>query len=123
MSNRHALLTLIKHGLIPADRVDEAILVSKIHPSDAQWFRFIDRLLAILGVTFISLAVIFFFAYNWADLGKFAKFATCEIAVIIALMIYLYAEDLKKILPERTKDIDLILVECLQEGFMDMIRQ
>lgn len=39
------------------------------------------------------------------------------------IMIYLYAEELKKILPDRTKDIDLILVECLQEGFMDMIRQ
>jgi hypothetical protein len=38
------------------------------------------------------------------------------------IMIYLYAEELKKILPDRTKDIDLILVECLQEGFMDMIR-
>jgi hypothetical protein len=39
------------------------------------------------------------------------------------IMIYLYAEELKKILPDRTKDIDLILVECLQEGFVDMIRQ
>jgi hypothetical protein len=37
-------------------------------------------------------------------------------------MIYLYAEELEKILKDRTTDIDLILLECLQEGFMDMIR-
>ena len=92
MSHRRALLTLLKHGLIPADRIDEAIAVSNVHPSDAQWFRFVDRLLLVTGVVFVSLAAIFFFAYNWADLGKFAKFASCEIAVIVGLTIYLYAD-------------------------------
>ena len=92
MSYRQALLTLLKHGLIPADRIDEAIAVSKVHPSDAQWFRFVDHLLLVTGVVFVSFAAIFFFAYNWADLDKFAKFASCEIAVIVALTIYLYAD-------------------------------
>ena len=38
------------------------------------------------------------------------------------LMIYLYAEELKQNLPDQMSDIDRILRDCLQKGFMELIR-
>jgi len=44
--------------------------------SDARRWRFLgNRLLAFLGAALLAAGLIFFFAYNWADLHRFAKFA------------------------------------------------
>ena len=92
MSPRQALSTLIKNGLIPPQRLDDAIEISGIHPSKAQWLMFIDRFMLSVGALFIALAIIFFFAYNWADLSRFTKFACAEIGVTAAVIVYLISD-------------------------------
>lgn len=89
MSRRQALLSLLNHGLIPANRIDEAITVSEIQPNHSQWLRFLDRFLLLLGAISLACAVIFFVAFNWAALGKYAKFLLVECALIGAISVYL----------------------------------
>jgi len=42
--------------------------------AEAQWGRLGNWLLAFLGAGFLAAALIFFFAYNWAEMHRFAKF-------------------------------------------------
>jgi uncharacterized membrane protein len=50
-------------------------------PPPAQWRAFLSRSLLFLGAALMLVGVIFFFAFNWADLGRFAKLALLELAV------------------------------------------
>ena len=38
------------------------------------------------------------------------------------IMIQLYAEELKKLLPDASSEINDIFLKCIQLGFMDMVR-
>jgi len=54
--------------------------------SDARrWQLLGNRLLAFLGAAFLAAGLIFFFAYNWADLHRFAKFGIGFVAFLTAV--------------------------------------
>lgn len=42
-------------------------------PDSAAWARFLRLLLLVVGATLLLAGVVFFFAWNWADLHRFAK--------------------------------------------------
>ncbi|KXU35313.1 hypothetical protein AXK12_05555 [Cephaloticoccus capnophilus] len=48
---------------------------SPAHSDARRWQLLGNRLLAFLGAALLAAALIFFFAYNWAELHRFAKFA------------------------------------------------
>ncbi|HEY8212062.1 MAG TPA: DUF2157 domain-containing protein [Myxococcaceae bacterium] len=50
-------------------------------PRSAEWRAFLSRSLLFLGSALMLAGVIFFFAYNWSELGRFAKFALLELAI------------------------------------------
>ena len=87
MSIRDAFLALIENKLIPAERLDDAIKLSGIHPNKTQWLQFVDRLLLWLGALALAFSLLFFVAYNWADIGRFAKFGLVEFGLITAVLI------------------------------------
>ena len=87
MSVRQALISLIEHELIRGERIDDAVNISGIRPSESDWLEFIDQLLMWLGILALSFSVLSFIAYNWADIGRFAKFALVQLAFILNLMI------------------------------------
>ena len=87
-SKRSLLIHWFETGAIPADRVDAALAVARILPTARQWRRFIDRLLLFAGVLALAAAVIFFFAYNWSAMGRFAKFGLVEGVIVLALIGY-----------------------------------
>ena len=58
-------------------------------PSRDDWLRFVDRLLIILGVVLLIAGIFFFFAFNWADLPRFGKFALVQTTVVIAAILAL----------------------------------
>ncbi len=62
----------------------DKLLKDNIYTSKQDWGKFIQLTLASLGIGFLVSGVIFFFAYNWADLHKFAKIGLLEALVIIA---------------------------------------
>ncbi len=48
-------------------------LNNRVYNTAAAWQKFLQLLFLGLGVSFMAAGVIFFFAYNWADLHKFIK--------------------------------------------------
>lgn len=85
-STRHFLLDWAEQGRIPPENLRGSLSLTGALPSAADWRRFLDLLLLWLGTLLVACGVIFFFAYNWNDLGRFAKFALVEGIVVIALV-------------------------------------
>ncbi len=64
-----------------------ALRAAEVLPGPAGWRRFIDRLLLALGSLLVAAGVIFFIAYNWRELGRFAKFGLVEALIVVALTV------------------------------------
>jgi|GEM_PF-278377 len=61
------------------------------HSDARRWQLLGNRLLAFLGAALLAAALIFFFAYNWADLHRFAKFAVGFVAFGTAVSFALFS--------------------------------
>lgn len=55
-------------------------------PSPSAWRLWADRALLFLGAALVLSGILFFFAYNWADMGKFMKLGLAEGAVVLCLV-------------------------------------
>lgn len=84
-ANRTEILDWIEQGRVASDAADTALRVAGVTPSPQDWRRFFDQLTLWLGAVFCGLAVIFFFAYNWQAMGRFAKFGMVEALIVAAL--------------------------------------
>lgn len=84
-SNRSDILDWLDQGRLAPERLRDALALAGVLPTAPEWRRFLDRLLAFLGVVLLAAGAIFFFAFNWQDLGRFAKFALVEAPVLVAL--------------------------------------
>lgn len=59
-----------------------SFLEEKIYPDKAGWEKFFSILFLSLGIGFTIAGIIFFFAFNWKDLHKFAKIGIVEFVFI-----------------------------------------
>jgi uncharacterized membrane protein len=59
-----------------------------IFPERKEWLQFITNLLVWIGGLAIAFAAMFFIAYNWDGLGRFAKFGMVETLLIAAILTY-----------------------------------
>ncbi len=84
-SARSLILNWEARGAIPAGRLEAAMLAAGVLPDGARWRRFIDALLMWLGVVMLGASLVFFLAYNWEAMGRYAKFALAEGAIVAAL--------------------------------------
>jgi len=84
-SNRSDIIDWSDQGRIPHDRLREALERARVLPSAGDWRRFLDRVLLFMGVAGLGAGAIFFFAYNWQDLGRYAKFALIEVPILALL--------------------------------------
>ncbi|MET1754150.1 DUF2157 domain-containing protein [Novosphingobium sp. RD2P27] len=57
-----------------------------IIPKPAQWRKFLEQIALWLGTLALAAAVIFFFAFNWDDLGRLVKIGLAEAAILVALL-------------------------------------
>lgn len=87
-TQRQQLIEFIEHGAIPADKVEAALRLARVVPDGQAWRHFIDQLLLWLGLPALACAVIFFIAYNWDALGRFAKFGIVELLIILSVAAY-----------------------------------
>lgn len=62
--------------------------MSRVAPGGRSWKTFLDYLLLSLGGLALAFAVMFFIAYNWDELGRFAKFGLMEGLIIITVLAY-----------------------------------
>ena len=88
ISPRSHFIQLIEHGAIPVDKINDALKATKIAPDGKAWRAFIDHLLLWLGGLALAFAVMFFFAYNWNDIGRFAQFGMVEGCIVLAIVAY-----------------------------------
>jgi uncharacterized membrane protein len=74
-------------GLLDAAGYERALALAGVTPDPAGWRRFLDRLLLAFGITLLLAGVVFFFAWNWADMSRFGKFAVIEAALLLVVFI------------------------------------
>ena len=87
-NTRKELSRLFQSGVIPAGQIDQALIAAKITPDNYAWKDFLSNLLLWLGALALASSVMFFIAYNWDDLGRFAKFGLVEILIALSIFVY-----------------------------------
>jgi uncharacterized membrane protein len=84
-NHRNSILRWAEEGRIPAGGIEAAMRVSGALPGRSDWYHFIDRMLLWCGAVLLAAGVIFFFAYNWKEIGNFAKFGLVELLIAAAV--------------------------------------
>jgi uncharacterized membrane protein len=84
---RHDILEWAQAGRIAPENLRRALRAGEVLPTRAQWRVFLDRLLLWLGAVMLGAAAVFFLAYNWDDLGRFAKFGLAQGLIVSALAV------------------------------------
>ena len=87
-SSRKQIIKFIEQGYIPEQYSIEVLRVTKILPDGLAWKSFIDQVLLWLGSLALASAGMFFIAYNWDAIGRFTKFATLEVCIVLAIFSY-----------------------------------
>jgi uncharacterized membrane protein len=78
---REDLQILSRHSNLSEEDIKK-ILTDNIYSSTEAWQKFLKLFLISLGIGLTVSGIIFFFAYNWAALPKFAKIGLTEVLVI-----------------------------------------
>lgn len=60
--------------------------------SSASWQSFIDILMLWIGSLALGFSLLFFVAYNWTEVGRFAQFALVEVSIILAIVVYYFSK-------------------------------
>lgn len=86
---REDIQILSKYSDLPEKDVSE-ILNRNIYNQKPAWEKFLKLFFISLGIGFSISGIIFFFAYNWAELPKFAKIGITEALVIATTAVALF---------------------------------
>lgn len=78
------------YGLAAAGHVNQGALTYALRrighiPDRTGWRRFLDYLLLVLGALLLVCGIFFFFAYNWEELHRFARFGIIEALIVLAV--------------------------------------
>lgn len=90
-SKREQIVAWFEAGAIPAGHLDQALRLSGVRPDRNAWRVFLERLLLWGGALLCVAGAIYFFAYNWRDLGTLGRFGLAELLLAVALLAYLRA--------------------------------
>lgn len=93
--DREDLQLISRHSNL-SEKGIEKILKEQIYSDQNDWRQFLKLVMISLGVGFTAFGILFFFAYNWADLHKFVKLGLIE-AIIICLTIGILSARLNKL--------------------------
>lgn len=85
---RRRILAWSEQGALAPERTEAALRLAGVLPAPRDWRPFLERLLLGGGVLATTSGVVFFFAFNWAALGHYAKFALAELLLAAALLVY-----------------------------------
>jgi uncharacterized membrane protein len=85
---RSTIDTLIAQDRLPPEQAGAAAHHLEVYPSRHSWLAFFDKALLVIGSVALALALVFFIAYNWLNMGKLGKFALVEGALVITILGY-----------------------------------
>jgi uncharacterized membrane protein len=86
VSIRHTIFEWAERGAISDARA--ALELAGVLPGAREWRSFLDRLLIWSAAVALAAAAVFFVAYNWNELGRFAKFGLAQVLVLAAVLGY-----------------------------------
>jgi len=69
-------------GALSPEAAARALELASGSPPPALWVSYLRRALLLVGATLLLAGVVFFFAYNWADLGRFEKLGLISAAIV-----------------------------------------
>ncbi len=82
---RTAILEWIAQGRLRPQDVPGALRQAGVTPEPGDWRNFLDHLTLWLGTVSCGAAVIFFFAYNWQEMGRLTKFGLVQLLLVGSL--------------------------------------
>jgi uncharacterized membrane protein len=82
-ANVGVIRKLYRDGLLSDDAF---IAANAVLRPVSSWFLWAERMLLFLGSTLVLAGIIFFFAYNWAVMGRFLKFGLIEAGIIVCIL-------------------------------------
>jgi len=88
---REDIIQIARHSNMSQQALSEA-LNSNVYPNKKDWYKFLHIFLISLGVGFTVAGIIFFFAYNWADLNKFVKLGLIELLMVSTVSVALFSK-------------------------------
>jgi uncharacterized membrane protein len=83
---RHTVLDWAEQGAEFTASLPSVLKSAGALPGGMAWRQFISLFLLSLGTLLLAAGVIFFLAYNWDDLGRYAQFALVEALIVVALV-------------------------------------
>ena len=87
MQARQRVVEWLEAGRIAPVDLRRALEAAGALPDAPAWRSFLDRLLLFGGTMLTAAGVIFFLAFNWKDLGRYARFALAEGLVVVTLVL------------------------------------
>jgi len=87
--DREIIHLLASEYPIEEQLLEEAFEDSKIHPDKEKWSFYLEKFTLSLGIAFLLFGLMFFLAYNWTDLHKFAKLGIVQ-GVLLILGAFLF---------------------------------
>ena len=97
---REDIQIISRHSNWTEESIDN-ILKQEVYNNKESWQKFLKLFFISLGISFTTAGILFFFAFNWADLHKFIKIGLIEGLIIITTLIVLFSKislDIKNIL-------------------------
>ncbi|MFC3194267.1 DUF2157 domain-containing protein [Marinicella sediminis] len=77
-------------GHIDHAKKHQALVLAGERADRRGWFGFISRVLVLLGLLSLAVGVVFFFAYNWNDMGHMVKFAMLQSLLVAVVLVYVW---------------------------------
>lgn len=111
-SERTLILQWIEQGKINKEHTKNVLSSVGVLPDGLRWRVFIENLLAWLGGLALVFAMMFFIAYNWEAMGRFAKFALVEASIVLCIGAY-WKLDVNKIAAKISLTMATILLGVL----------
>ncbi|MGB0386858.1 MAG: DUF2157 domain-containing protein [Ardenticatenaceae bacterium] len=89
-ATRERLGALAEGGHLSQEELERAWGLTGLVPNGVAWGRFVSSALLSLGAGFTLSGIVFFFAYNWADMSNFAKFGLIEVLMLAMVGLAFY---------------------------------
>ena len=80
---RELIYTIARHSNWRPESIDARLRSEKLYATPRDWASFTRLFLLGTGASFTLAGIIFFFAYNWADMHKFLKLGLIELLILV----------------------------------------
>ncbi|WP_052594337.1 DUF2157 domain-containing protein [Aureispira sp. CCB-QB1] len=80
--NRSVLHLLAKNSQLKAEELELGYQKSSLYPTSQEWLNIAYRFFLGVGLLLFLSGIIFFFAYNWDSLHKFAKLGLIQLGIL-----------------------------------------